>query len=47
MDNPVEIVERVCPDNTYTNCGAPKQFEIRRQITIAPSSVKSKGASDE
>jgi hypothetical protein len=34
MDNPVEVVERVCVDLALTSCGDPMRYQIRRQIEI-------------
>lgn len=34
MDNPVDVLERVCSDSSLKSCGAPTRFRIRRQITL-------------
>lgn len=34
MENPVEVVERVCPDATLTKCGEPIRYQIMRRIEI-------------
>jgi hypothetical protein len=35
MDNPVEVVERVCKDQSLTSCGEPLRYQIRRQVEIS------------
>ena len=34
LDNPVEVLERVCTDAALTSCGEPVRYQIRRQIEI-------------
>ena len=34
MDNPVDVLERVCSDSSLESCGAPVRFQIKRQITL-------------
>lgn len=34
MDNPVEVLSRVCTDAALTICGDPVRYQIRRQIEI-------------
>ncbi len=34
MDNPVDVLERVCSDSSLTTCSDPIRFQIRRQITL-------------
>lgn len=34
MDNPVDVLERVCSNSSLTNCSAPTRFQIRRQIAL-------------
>jgi hypothetical protein len=34
MDNPVDVLERVCSNSSLTNCSGPTRFQIRRQVTL-------------
>jgi len=34
MDNPVDVMERVCDDAALTVCGNPERYSIRRQIAL-------------
>jgi hypothetical protein len=34
MDNPVDVLERVCSDSSLISCSGPTRFQIRRQITL-------------
>jgi hypothetical protein len=34
MDNPVAVVERECADRALTECGAPRRYQIRREVRI-------------
>jgi hypothetical protein len=34
MDNPVDVLERVCSNPSLTNCSGPTRFQIRRQIRL-------------
>ncbi|HTU52306.1 MAG TPA: hypothetical protein VMF56_17070 [Acidobacteriaceae bacterium] len=34
MDNPVDVLERICSDSSLESCGAPARFQIKRQITL-------------
>jgi hypothetical protein len=34
LDNPVEVMERVCDDMALTQCGDPKRYQIHRQVEI-------------
>ncbi|MGC1871118.1 MAG: hypothetical protein WA700_09185 [Acidobacteriaceae bacterium] len=34
MDNPVNVLQRVCSDSSLESCGAPTRFQIKRQITL-------------
>jgi hypothetical protein len=34
MDNPVDLVERVCRDASLTTCGEPYRYRILRRISL-------------
>jgi len=46
MDNPVDVMERVCTDAALTACGDPERYSIRRQVRLdadpAPAAVFSR-----
>jgi hypothetical protein len=44
MDNPVDVMERVCSDNALTACGDPERYRIRRQITLHADPTPTQGA---
>ena len=45
MDNPVEVMERVCTDAALTACGDPERYSIRRQITLRADPTPAQGPS--
>ena len=34
MDNPVDVLERICSNASLTNCSGPIRFQIRRQVAL-------------
>jgi hypothetical protein len=34
MDNPVDVVERVCKNTALNDCGTPVRYRIRRVILL-------------
>jgi len=45
MDNPVDVMERVCSDAALTACGDPERYSIRRQITLKADPTPAEGPS--
>jgi hypothetical protein len=45
MDNPVDVLERVCTDAALTACGAPERHSIHRRITLRADPTSAQSAS--
>ena len=45
MDNPVDVMERVCDDAALTACGNPERYSIHRQISLRADPTPAQGAS--
>jgi hypothetical protein len=45
LDNPVEVMERVCTDAALTACGDPERYSIRRQIRLTADPTPAQGPS--
>jgi hypothetical protein len=44
MDNPVDVMERVCDDAALTVCGNPERYSIRRQIALKADPIPAQSA---
>lgn len=45
MDNPVDVMERICDDAALTACGNPERYSIHRQITLRADPTAAQSAS--
>jgi hypothetical protein len=45
LDNPVDVMERVCTDAALTACGDPERYSMRRQITLHADATPALGPS--
>lgn len=44
MDNPIQVIERVCSDAALANCGSPERYTIHRGITLRSDQTAAQGA---